>query len=185
MQARSVSPLLNFMFYQAAWFACILGAANEQPLIGVFACLGVVLIHLLSSPVPARELLLILTTGVIGGSWETLLVQAEWVQYPGGSRADFPPAWILALWLAFATILNGALRWLHGRYGLTAVLGALGGPLAWYAGSRMGALTLPDPRTDLCIMALGWAVLMPVLIGLAERFSPSVQGGKLKETNDV
>lgn len=89
----------------------------------------------------------------------------------GRQLNELSPAWIVALWLAFATTFNVSLRWLQGRHGLSAALGLIGGPLAWFAGSRMGALELSDLKLDLLVIGVGWAVLMPVLLLLARRLT--------------
>jgi hypothetical protein len=47
----------------------------------------------------------------------------------------------------------------------------VGGPLAWYAGQRMGALELPAPRLDLLLIGMGWAILMPLLLYLTRQLS--------------
>ena len=166
-----MGPLANFLLYQLAWFACVMGAGAGQPWIGVGTALLVIALHLGLSHSPDSELKIILLTGLIGGLWEGLIVSQGWVLYAGGSSTNFPPAWIVALWLAFATTFNVSLRWLQGRHGLSAVLGLIGGPLAWFAGSRMGALELPDLKLDLLVIGLGWAVLMPVLLLLARRLT--------------
>ena len=80
------------------------------------------------------------------------------------------PIWILTLWLAFATTLNQSLSWLKNHLWLSALLGMLGGPLAWLGGMHLGGLTLSDPFMSLVIIGCGWAVIMPVLFILANRY---------------
>lgn len=71
-----------------------------------------------------------------------------------------------------AVFLTAAsLRWLQPRPLLAAVLGLVGGPLAWYAGARLGALELPDPSLALSVLGAGWAALMPLLLWLASRLN--------------
>ena len=106
-------PLVNFMLYQVAWLACVLGAAKGQPLIGVGVALLVVAQHLALSPNAGQELKLILLTGLLGGAWETWLVTQGWVRYTGAEIPWLPPVWIIALWLAFATTFDVSLRWLQ------------------------------------------------------------------------
>lgn len=161
-----ISPLPNFLLYQIVWFACILGAASGLPLIGIGLALLVGGLHLAMARLPESELKVILLTGLIGGAWEYVVVNQGWVRYAGAGSSGFAPAWIIALWLAFATTFNVSLRWLQGRLWLASALGLVGGPLAWYAGQRMGALELPDPRRALTMIGAGWAVLMPLLLYL-------------------
>lgn len=111
-----IPPLLNFGLYQLAWFACVMGAGAGHFLAGVIAVLAVCGLHLAASPHPGREFGIILATGFIGAAGETLLVKGGWVRYHGNGLEQFPPVWIVALWLAFATTFNASLRWLQGRY---------------------------------------------------------------------
>ena len=65
------------------------------------------------------------------------------------------PYWILAMWALFATTLNASLGWLHGRPALAGALGMLSGPLAYWAGARLGAIELVQPAAALAALALG------------------------------
>lgn len=157
---------VNFILYQLTWFACVMGAASNQPWVGIGVALMVIGLHLGMSQNLHIDLRIIGLTGLIGGLWETFLVNQHWVEYLGRDSNRLPPLWIIALWLAFATTFNVSLRWLQGRYVLAALFGMLGGPLAWYAGMRLGALSLPSAQTDLTAIGLGWAVLMPLMLFL-------------------
>lgn len=161
--------LSNFLLYQLAWFACVLGAAAGRPALGVVAAVLVVALRLAYAARRMAELKVILLTGVLGWAWESMLVQMDWVRYRSGGVTGWPPIWIGALWLAFATTFNGCLRWLQGRPGLAALLGFAGGPLAWWAGARLGALELTDLAASLFVIGLGWAALMPLLMATAAR----------------
>ena len=76
---------------------------------------------------------------------------------------------MIALWAVFATTLNVSLRLLHNRHVVAAVLGAVAAPLAYYAGSRLGAVEFVNVGTALLVIGAGWVVLMPVLVSLAAR----------------
>ncbi|HPB74378.1 MAG TPA: DUF2878 domain-containing protein [Chromatiaceae bacterium] len=86
----------------------------------------------------------------------------------GSSLASvLPPAWMLALWANFATTLNLSLAGLQTRPGLAAVLGLVGGPLAYWGGAGLGAMTFVAPLPALITLALGWALLTLLLLALA------------------
>lgn len=168
-EEMSALPVLaNFALYQLAWLACVWGAAAGRSGIGVAVALTVIAVRLRGTRRRGAELRLILLTGLIGGAWESLLIGLDWVRYRDSWAEGWPPLWIIALWLAFATTLNVSLRWLQNRPGLAALLGLAGGPLAWWAGERFGALELASPVSSLCVIGLGWAMLMPALLALAE-----------------
>jgi hypothetical protein len=157
--------------YNCAWFACVLGAAAQRPLFGMVVAAAVVLWHLHSATAPRRELRLIAIAVLCGAAFETLLVASGWVRMsPALLLGSFTPLWMVALWAAFATMLNVALRALRPRYLLSAALAAMGAPLAYYAGARMGALQWVQEVPALLLIALGWAVLTPLLMKSAQRY---------------
>ncbi|MEZ5583023.1 MAG: DUF2878 domain-containing protein [Candidatus Competibacteraceae bacterium] len=163
--------LLNFLAFQFGWLACVLGGAYGLPWLGTGLAMALIAAHIRWTANPRRELILILTIGVLGAAWDSLLVALGWLIYPSGTLiAGTAPHWIVAMWMLFATTLNVSLRWLHGRLLLATVLGALGGPLAYFAGYRLGGVEFSQLWVGLTALGLGWAVLMPLLTVLAERF---------------
>jgi cell division protein FtsW (lipid II flippase) len=79
------------------------------------------------------------------------------------------PYWMVAMWALFATTLNVSLRWLRPHVGLAALIGAVGGPAAYYAGARLGAIEFTVAGAAMAAIALGWAVLTPLLLRVAAR----------------
>ena len=51
---------------------------------------------------------------------------------------------------------------------IIALLGVIGGPLAFAAGAAMGAVKFSDPVWSLVIIGAGWAVLLPLFALIAE-----------------
>ncbi len=64
---------------------------------------------------------------------------------------------------------SGRRAWLRGRHALAAVLGAVAGPASYFAGQKLGAIQFVEPTAALTSLAIGWAVIMPVLMLIAER----------------
>ena len=107
---------------------------------------------------------------LVGAAFETLLAQTGWVRFANGTLlADTAPYWMVMLWAVFATTLNVSLRWLRARPGLAALFGAIGGPIAYYSGAKLGALELAAAGAALVAIAIGWALLTPLLLGAARR----------------
>jgi hypothetical protein len=71
---------------------------------------------------------------------------------------------MLCLWIVFATTLGHSLRWLMNRPVAAAVAGAIGGPLAYLAGGRLGALEIATPATTLPLIAM---LYTPAMIALS------------------
>jgi hypothetical protein len=164
--------LFNFVAFQTAWLACVLGGANDKALIGTAVAGVVVVLHLAIAHRPLPETLLVVVAAAIGFLWDSGLVALGLMSYRAGNFAQgFAPHWIVAMWALFATSLNLSMTWLRGRPWLAALSGGVGGPLAYLAGERLGGLQMPDPALALGAQALGWAVLLPLLLRLAARLN--------------
>jgi hypothetical protein len=163
--------ILNVLLFQIGWFACVLGAASGRPWVGAVAAAGIVAWHLARAMHPARELALIAIAIVAGAVFETLLLRSGWVKFETGVLFEGTAAyWMVALWAIFATTINVSLRALRSHLGLAALLGAVGGPVAYYAGTKLGAMEFTAAGLALAAIGLGWVILSPVLFGIARRF---------------
>jgi hypothetical protein len=161
----------NIVTFQAGWFACVLGAANGMPWLGPLVCLPVIALHLAMSERPGGEIRLMAAALGMGLVMDSLLVISGWLAYPNGMLLDgMAPYWILAMWILFATTLNVSMRWLRDKYALASAFGAVGGPLSYVAGAKLGAVDLVNAQAALAALAVGWAVAMPVLMRLAAKF---------------
>lgn len=171
MKMSTMMIVSNFALFQIGWFACVWSAAEHQPWFGVLVTTGVVVVHVLRAPMPKAELKLVLLSLGLGLVFDSLLVWQGWVQYSSGIvLPDVAPYWIVALWGLFATLLNVSLRWMRGRWFLAVLFGAAGGPAAYYGGLRLGALEFGNMPAGLTALAIGWAVLTPLLLALSSRF---------------
>ena len=161
--------LTNFLAFQVAWLSSVIGGANQMPWLGPITVLVAVILHLRAARKPVEEVLLLLSCAVIGASFDSMLVAAGWVTYKAGLfSAYFAPYWIITMWVLFATTLNVSMRWLRGRPKLAAVFGFYGGPASYIAGQELGGIVLTNPVASLLAMAIGWAVMMPMLMWLSE-----------------
>lgn len=155
---------LIFIGFQAAWFGCILGVARGLPWMGIAAVAVVVGLQLLASSSPRQDALLVGLAMALGLVWDTALLQLGVVEYAAtGPIEGAAPAWILALWALLGVNLREALQWLHGRWWLAALVGGVSGALSYVGAVRLGAGRLPDLGLAVAVLALGWAVITPVL----------------------
>jgi hypothetical protein len=79
------------------------------------------------------------------------------------------PYWIVTMWMLFGTTINLSMRWMRGRPLLAAAFGFVGGPLAYIAGHKIGGIEFGDQTAAIAMLAIGWAVIMPLLMHLGER----------------
>ncbi len=160
----------NFLLFQAGWFACVLGAARGFPWQGALVALLIAAFIVLRSAHPRAELALVAAAVAAGFAFDSALALSGWVDFAGAVPAPLlAPVWMVALWALFATTLNVSLRWLRDWPALGVLFGALGGPVAYYAGERLGALRFADPLPGLAAVAVGWALATPLLVALARR----------------
>ena len=166
----ATAVLVNFAGFQLGWFACVLGATHGLPWAGTGIALAIVAWHLARAPRPRAELALVLIAACVGALWDSGLSALGWIGYPNGVLIEgTAPYWIVAMWMLFATTLGVSLAWLGRNLALAAAFGALGGPLAYLGGAKLGALTFIAQDAALAALALGWAVLTPTLLRLARR----------------
>ncbi len=162
--------LINFILFQAGWLAVVLLGSGQFHWMGPAVVAAIVTWHLVTSPSPQAEAHLILYALGIGIIWENLLTLTGVVIYPYGQVSDgLAPVWIMAMWAMLATTLNLSLRWLHGRFLLAGAFGVIGGPLAFLAGERLGAVIFPDATLAMLVLAAGWGLMFTLLVLLAMR----------------
>ena len=163
--------LLNFVIFQAAWFAAILGAAHQVPLWGAAAVVAAIGWHLSVSARPIQEFKLVVIVCLIGFVIESLAAVQGHVVYPSGQPVAYlAPYWMVALWGLLAIALNVTMRWLKTRLWLASVLGAVAGPASFVSGVSLGGAHFNHAVPALVMMACTWAVLMPTLVWLSNRF---------------
>lgn len=170
--ATRQSSLVNYVVFQLGWFACIMGAARGAGWLGPLAAVLVIALHLALSRRADLELRLLVVCFVLGLLLESLVMNLGLIRFEEPSPISFlAPLWITAMWPLFGTTLNRSLSFLHGRTLVSVVMGGIGGPLAYYAGAQLGAVTLIPTTGALLAYAVGWAVLMPVLVHVARRLN--------------
>lgn len=160
--------------YELVWFAAVIGAGRGLAWPGVAGTLLFAAWRLTTSAHRATELKLIATALLLGFILETLWVRLGLIRYAAPWPMPSHPAWLLALWAAFALTVVPLFGYLHARPWLAAALGAVGGPLA-YLGAARGwhAVLMPAPKwPSLLALALGWGIALPCLTALARHWLP-------------
>ncbi len=153
--------------YKVGWVACVVGAAAGMPWLGVLAVAVASAIHIASAQSRPKTVLLLVSAALIGFAWESFVVLNGWLNYGPDHSGLVAPYWIVALWVLFATTLNLGFKWLKDHLWVAAIVGGLGGPLAFAAGERLGAVQFSDPVVSLGVVAAGWSLLMPLMVYMA------------------
>lgn len=168
----------NAMLFQIGWFACVLTASNNLAWLGSLAAAGILIIHLSRAFDFRMEIKTIVLITAMGTLWDSILMQTQFYQFSHGILiAGIAPYWLIALWALFATTLSLSLRWLKHRKFLASALGFIAGPVSYYAGHRLGAIEFSNTTMALMLTAIGWAVILPLVLMISERFD----GFRIKE----
>ena len=167
----SKNIIINFILFQLGWFACVVGAAKQMPWLGVIVVLAIVIWHLSQAKQPKLEVYLLILTLIIGAIYDQTMLQNKLLTYQAhGWSNSLTPAWILALWVEFATILNVSLRWMRGRWLIAILFGAIGGPLAYIGAAKLGAVTINVLPLGYIALSIGWAIITPLLLKISEKY---------------
>lgn len=171
--------LIDLALFNVGWFAAVLSAAAGAAWVGVGIIIAISLWRLWALRFATGAIVLYALAFVIGYAADLAMVLTGALEFPEravwpGPIAEPVPLWMPAMWINFAGALHFSLRILRGRYALGAAVGLLGGPLAYYAGMRFGAVTLPDPlwRSSL-LVGLEYLVALPLLLWIASRAWPA------------
>jgi hypothetical protein len=174
----AVFNVYNFVAYQVAWFAVIIGAAEGYAWAGAAVALLVAAVHVWLRRDP-HELKLIGLAAVIGILVDSTLAMTGQVRFAAAWPIDLAPYWMVSLWIAFATTLHHSLRWLMYRPVAAALSGALGGPLAYLAGAKLGALSLATPAITLPLIAMLWVLAMVTFSMIVMRAASVPEAGRM------
>lgn len=172
------APILAALAFQLAWIVTALGAARGLAWPGVCACAFPIVLHIAAARDRGRALTIVGFSSALGALGESLLGALGVVGYAAGWHGQpwLAPAWLIALWAAFAATLPAMLKLLGGLpWLLVALIGGAVGLLSYLAGERLGALSFLEPRLlAFAAVAALWAVALPVLLALESRLAPVV-----------
>jgi len=181
------SLAINFLLFQLGWFACVLGGAYDQVIIGSLVAMSVIAFHLYQATAPIREFSLLAIALIIGFIFESLMVSLSLAQYDHGQAfSSIAPLWIILMWPLFATTLNLSMRWLKSLAPLLiALVGAIFAPLAYLAGERLGAVAYNDTILSMTAISIAWALLLPLMVTVSLRFDGCSDARKRAGSHEV
>ncbi|MBC3952571.1 DUF2878 domain-containing protein [Pseudomonas folii] len=153
-----LKQIANAVLFQAGWFACVLGGNSYWLLIPI----GVLLIHLLWISSWAAEGRLLLWITALGTVLDSALMMLDVFDF--GTQGVLIPLWLILLWAVLGTTLRHCLAWTAKPWWRASVLGAIGGPMSYYAGSQLADVHLPlGLWPSMALLAVLWAVMFALL----------------------
>jgi len=170
---QSAKYFFNLILFQGLWFVAVIGASNDSYGYALAGLAMFIAGNYFLSDFPRADNLLVVMAILTGLLIETAFLQAGLLNYNGGGPwMNIAPIWMLVLWGNFALTMNGCLSWLQGRYLLAAVLGALGGPVSYFGGIKLGAADLGAPMLSvLLVIGVLYAVVTPIFLMGARRLA--------------
>lgn len=170
--------LANIVCFQLVWMVAVGGAAHGLWWAGPVAVVLFAAWQLPLSPAPRADLKLMIIIAGAGFVIDSALVLSGLLTFRTPVPWQFAaPAWIVALWAAFALTLNHSMEALKHRPLLAVLLGLLGGPLAYWVAARVWSAVELNASTLLSLSVIGvvWALITPLLLVLAERLKRQEQ----------
>jgi Protein of unknown function (DUF2878) len=177
VSARTVY-LLNYGAYQLGWLVAILGAAAGVGTAGASLAFALTAGHVVLARDRRGEAVLVLAAlacGVVVESWQ--MASGTYRVLADAAPGAWPPLWLLALWAQFATTFRFSLRRIMTNPRAALLFGALGGPIAFLAGERLGAVVLQVPLgPGLARLVAAWALALAALAWGARRLAAPAAG---------
>ncbi len=163
--------ILNVVAFQAGWLALVLAPANGVAYAGFAAAAAVIALHLWRSPDGLSEAKLLLAAAGLGLVVESAVLRGGFVGYTAaGSHDGIAPLWLVMMWPVFATSVNVTFRSFRNWTVAAAAFGFAFVPIAYLAGVKLGAMTMPEPIVrSLAAIGLGWAIALPLMFWLGQR----------------
>jgi hypothetical protein len=161
---------INFVAFYVGWAVCVMAGAAGATLISLTFATVVIALHLALTPRPGREAAIVATLGVTGYAIDSLITGAGAYTFVGPRFLGVgAPIWIIGLWAMFATTLNASLAWLRANLAMAAVFGLVGGPLAFLAGAKLGAIEVTTG--GYVAGAIFYALATPLFLAVASRWT--------------
>lgn len=174
------ATIINAALFQALWFACVIGGANNQLWPSMLAATVMLAWQLRAKNRHTNDVLVVLVAILMG-----VIVDTAWTVFGlmdfSDPRPIYPitPGWILMMWVGFALTINHSLAWLANHPFLPGVVGFIGGPLAYYAGKRLGAVDyLIDTWLLSLILGIVWGIAVTILVKIGQTGLPQLVAPK-------
>ena len=170
----NVNKVINFIAFQVIWLIAVIGATNEILLPTILIVAAFCWWQLSPKRRHKNDLALIVFAILTGLLLDSLWQATGLIEF----KLSIPlvaPIWIILLWITLALCINHSLAWLKKSICFAILFGALGAPLSYYAGSKLGALSYPQGLFMInVLLSLSWAIVMPLFTHF-ERFFSNIE----------
>lgn len=165
-----LSFLIDFVLFQAAWFACVLATRTDfphaLPLVGLLLILG----RVLFTKRFRQALPFVLACAAIGVCGDAALVTLGFLDFEPYHNLFGAPLWMVALWLNFGLMIHPLFSWFVKSCPRALIGFAVGGVIAYYSGEKLEVLSLPMGWQSALAVGAEWGMAGLVLRFLQVRF---------------
>ncbi|RBP79466.1 DUF2878 domain-containing protein [Marinomonas rhizomae] len=165
-----MKPLMNAILFQVVWFICLL-AGSTWALVATLIYLILHDRYFMQTRKEWRLLFVFFALGlVIDGSLFQIGVFSTNAEELKGFNT--PPVWLICLWVSVGTLFAHSLAFLRSRYLFSALLGAVGPTMSYFAGANLAGIRLAEPlMLSLFIVALIWSMVLLLGVWLCEKWA--------------
>ncbi|MGJ8668043.1 MAG: DUF2878 domain-containing protein [Oceanococcus sp.] len=170
-----IPRIVQILAFQLLWLILVVSAVRGGEIFAIGCMLLWVCIHLRYSLRAKQDIQLLLLACALGPIADTVLINTQLISYSGFAPLSFlPPLWVFALWANFALLLHNNMAMLRNHPYLLATMAVISAPIAYWSGAKLGAASLASPNWQpLCVVALSWGIILPVLAVLSSKLHAS------------
>ena len=151
--------LFTILGFKVVWLSCVFGELYISSLFGFISGIIFLLIFLFFKIEKITAIKIILFFSLIGYFFDSLLSFFSLYRINAQINFLFLPLWFLVLWPCFSCLLIDVLKFLKNKKIFITILGAIFGPLSYYAGISAGLASVSS-MTIFILMSFFWAMLM-------------------------
>lgn len=177
----STFNIINGLIYTFGWLFCVISGAYHSTLLPLIVTFFLVLQQLIFLCKKNRTLftqdMFILLYGIFFGFlMELLFINAGWIHYATENFISnkLPPGWVFSLYFLFSLTYNHSLYYLNKYHIFPFIFGLIGGPLSYYAGSRLGAVFFSHQIVFL-YLGICWGFYLTLMIVINRKLAKIVQ----------
>ena len=168
--SETARNVLNFLLFQAGWFACVL----FPNLVGAGLVVVFLVLHFALVSQNRKVELQFIGLGTVVGSVLDGIWFRTGILDDGSGNVLLTPPWLVAIWAIFMTTLSHSLDWISKKPWLPFLLAPVAGPFAYWSAGQLGAVELPALMPSLLALAVGWLVIFPALLYARKSLYPEL-----------
>lgn len=166
-----LSFLIDFVLFQAAWFACVLATRTDFPHALPLVSLLLILGRVLFTKRFRQALPFVLACAAIGVCGDAALVKLGFLGFEPYPNLFGSPLWMVTLWLNFGLMIHPLFSWFIKSCPRALIGFSVGGIIAYYSGEKLQVLSLPMGWQSALAVGAEWGMAGMVLRFLQVRFA--------------